>query len=77
MTGAVRRLRLRPSLGCTVLAVTAGMVLAGGAARWRVSGTLRAQAPTTLVDLQSTAELRAQFNTDRGNARLVLLLSPT
>jgi hypothetical protein len=53
------------------------MVLAGGAAPWRVSGTLRAQAPATLVDLQSTAELRAQFNTDRGNARLVLLLSPT
>jgi hypothetical protein len=29
------------------------------------------------VELDSIEELRAQFNADRGQARLVLLLSPT
>jgi len=77
MTGAVGRLRRRSSFGRTVLAVAAGIVLAGGVGQWRGSGTLRAQAPATLIELTSAAELQAQFNTDRGSARLVLLLSPT
>jgi len=80
MTDAMRPLRLRTTLRRTVLAVMAGTVLANGAPgwRWRASGTAVAQAaPAALVDLKSAAELRAQFNTDSGNARLVLLLSPT
>jgi hypothetical protein len=57
---------------CTVLVnVAPGM-------QWRASGTVGAQtAAAVLVDVQNTAELRTQFNSDSGNARLVLLLSPT
>jgi hypothetical protein len=77
VTSAVGRLRLRSSLGRTVLAVAAGIVLAGGAGQCRGSDTLRAQSRAILIELKSAAELQAQFNNDRGNARLVLLLSPT
>jgi hypothetical protein len=75
MIGTVRRRRLRPALGRTLLA--AGVVLAGGAPPWRVPLTEAAQAAPALVDLRSAADLRAQFNADIGTARLVLLLSPT
>lgn len=34
-------------------------------------------ASSSLVDLGGVAELQQQFNDDRGNTRLVLLLSPT
>lgn len=30
-----------------------------------------------LIELESTEELAARFNSDRGSPRLVLLLSPT
>jgi hypothetical protein len=76
----MKHLRLRPTIGRAVLVVMAGTVLASGAPgwRWRASGHAAAQAaPAALVDLQSAAELRTQFNEDRGNTRLVLLLSPT
>ena len=61
---------------CIVLALAAGTTLTIGAAG-------SAQAPTTpqtapaLVDLNGSADLRKQFNNDRGHVRLVLLLSPT
>jgi hypothetical protein len=62
-----------------VLVVMAGTVLASGAPgrRWGASGNAAQAAPAALVDLQSAAELRTQFNEDRGKTRLVLLLSPT
>jgi hypothetical protein len=36
-----------------------------------------AQGSPGLVDLNDPGQLRARFNGDRGNVRLVLLLSPT
>jgi hypothetical protein len=35
------------------------------------------QSAPALADLSGLAELRTQFNDDRGHVRLVLLLSPT
>jgi hypothetical protein len=34
-------------------------------------------AAASLVDLRDPADLRAQFNSDRGKIRIVLLVSPT
>jgi len=59
------------------------IVLAGALAAVDSRGSWeqpRLAAQTTraeLVDLKSTAALRQQFNDDRDNIRLVLLLSPT
>jgi len=77
MSDALRRLRRRPRLTRTVLAVTAGMVLVSGAPQWRDSGSTHAEAAAALIDLKSAADLRDQFNRDQGNPRLILLLSPT
>jgi ABC-type glycerol-3-phosphate transport system substrate-binding protein len=57
---------------CATLLVVLSMVLAacGGG-----SGDESAQ--SGLSDLTSVDELRAQFNEDRGQPRLLLLLSPT
>jgi len=60
-----------------LLALAAGVVLASGAARWLDSTSAHAQATAALVDLKGAADLRAQFNADQGNPRLILLLSPT
>jgi hypothetical protein len=73
---AGKRLRLQPTLG-PVLAITASMVLSAGVLHSRGWRTEAAQASSTLVDLRSAADFRAQFNADHGTARLVLLLSPT
>ncbi len=70
----------RLTVGRAVSVLMATTVVASGApgGRWQASGTVGAQtAPAVLVDLQSVGELRTQFNSDRGNVRLVLLLSPT
>ncbi len=82
LTAAMRHLRLlrRLPFGPAVLVLMTTTVVASGAPgwRWQAPGTVGARtAPAVLVDLQSVAELRTQFNSDRGNARLVLLLSPT
>jgi hypothetical protein len=49
-----------------VLAIIAGVI-----------GTLKPSSSVTLTDLNSTDELRARFNQDKGAPRLLLLLSPT
>ena len=77
MTGAGRQFRRRPTLSRAVLAMTAGLALVSGALRWRDSVSAHAEAAPALVDLTSAADLRAQFNADQGQPRLILLLSPT
>ena len=77
MSDALRRRPRRPTLPRVVLALTAGLVLFCGAPRWRDPVSVHAEAAPALVDLTSAADLRAQFNTDQGNPRLILLLSPT
>jgi hypothetical protein len=58
------------------LAVVLAGVLAGVVpARQADAGA--AQAAPGLVDLNDAGQLRARFNGDRGDVRLVLLLSPT
>lgn len=42
-----------------------------------VIGVLKPSSSVTLTDLNSTDELRARFNQDKGAPRLLLLLSPT
>jgi anti-sigma-K factor RskA len=49
-----------------VLAIIAGVI-----------GNLKPSSSVTLADLNSTDELRARFNHDKGAPRLLLLLSPT
>jgi hypothetical protein len=57
---------------CATLLVVLSMVLAacGG-------GSDDKAAQSRLSDLTSVDELKTRFNDDRGEARLVLLLSPT
>ena len=42
-----------------------------------VIGTLKPDPGITLTDLNNIEELRARFNQDKGEPRLLLLLSPT
>lgn len=42
-----------------------------------VIGSIRPKSNVTLTNLNNVDELRARFNQDAGNARLLLLLSPT
>ncbi len=61
-----------------VLAATAGALLAASTPRPIFLIPAFAQVGATrLLDLQNPAALRDRFNADRGNLRLVLLLSPT
>jgi hypothetical protein len=73
MTGCIPRLRSSVRLGCAALAVVAVASAPARASKSQTSGP----AAGPLVDLASTAQLRDQFNADRGKVRLVLLLSPT
>jgi hypothetical protein len=41
------------------------------------STAVAAPPPATLVDLRSLSDLRVVFNNDRGQIRMILLLSPT
>jgi hypothetical protein len=71
---------LQRRVGRAVWALIACAVMVSGApgSPGQTSGAVGAQTtPAVLVDIQSTAELRTQFNDDHGNARLILLLSPT
>lgn len=42
-----------------------------------VIGSLKPDANVPLTDLTNVGELRARFNQDNGNVRILLLLSPT
>jgi hypothetical protein len=42
-----------------------------------VIGSIKPKSNVTLTNLNNVDELRARFNQDAGNARLLLLLSPT
>lgn len=42
-----------------------------------VIGSFRPNRNVTLTDLNNVDELRTRFNSDMGNTRLLLLLSPT
>jgi hypothetical protein len=42
-----------------------------------VIGSIRPKSNVTLTNLNNVDELRARFNQDAGDARLLLLLSPT
>jgi len=69
--------RLRSPLTWFVLVVIASTVVGTATVRWRFTGPRAETSAGVLLDLHSPAELRTRFNADRGNARLVLLLSPT
>jgi hypothetical protein len=61
-----------------LLALVAGALLSGATPQWDLAARGGEQAPTgVLVNLRDSGELGARFNADRGNVRLVLLLSPT
>ena len=70
--------RLRSPLTWFVLLAIASTVVGTATVRWRFTSPARTETSAiVLLDLHSPAELRARFNADSGNARLVLLLSPT
>ena len=73
----VLKVRLRSPLTWFVLALIASTVVGTATVRWRSSPTRAETSAGVLLDLHSPAELHARFNADTGNARLVLLLSPT
>jgi hypothetical protein len=71
-------MRHRSSVIELVLIVAASAAVIGTAVRWRLAQDLETRtSPPVLRDLHGADEFRAQFNTDRGKTRLVLLLSPT
>jgi len=73
MTGCIPRMRASVRLACAALAV-----VAVASAPVRASNSQTSEpAAGPLLDLASPAQLREQFNADRGKVRLVLLLSPT
>jgi len=68
------RSRVRRLLPFTI----AGAILAGAmSTAWSWSLAAAQASHDVLVDLHGPEELRARFNADSGNTRLVLLLSPT
>ena len=72
------KVRLRSPLTWFVLVVIASTVVGTATVRRRFTSPTRAETSArVLLDLHGSAELRARFNADKGNARLVLLLSPT
>ncbi len=72
---AVSRTRISPAaLSCATLVVAVAAVVAAGAAAARAPGV---PGGATLAELSDVAQLRTQFNADRGHVRVVLLLSPT
>ncbi len=63
----------RSRLWIATFIVVAGLLAAG----WWLLGPVSAPAGVTLSDLRSVDDLKARFNGDRGQTRLILILSPT
>ncbi len=63
----------RFGLGAGALVVVAGLLAAG----WWLLGPVSAPAGVTMSDLKSVEDLKERFNADKGETRLILILSPT
>jgi hypothetical protein len=68
---------MRRSLHRLALAVIAGAALISAPIRATQTAAPAGSSSGALVDLRDVGELRARFNADQGQPRLVLLLSPT
>lgn len=70
--------RFRSRVSRLLPVTIAGAIVAGAmSTAWSWSLAAAQTSHGVLVDLHGPAELRTRFNADRGNTRLVLLLSPT
>jgi hypothetical protein len=60
-----------------VFLASCGLVFVLVAAGLQFLGPRSAPPGVTMADLQGVADLRARFNADRGQPRLVVIFSPT
>ena len=65
------------TFGAALIALGSIALSSGASLHWDGTRVAAQAVRAGLVDLESAAALRQQFNDDRGNTRLVLLLSPT